>query len=489
MNPLQVLKTSSRVTLINGVGSCLNFLAAVFVANHLGPELYGRIGFVLLSVTYAGLIRPGFFEGGQRQLIDQLGKANLEGSRRVQNVGVTGEFIWSLLPAVVLASASVGSSDHIRHLGFLLAPLMYLGLTTTRIMGGLFLAHRDFRVYLTACLCRAVTQPSLLIVLVYFVGPYTLIATPAIVECGIAMFYLSRSARIGVAWRMEKATAFHLLRIGFPLSLAAIVYWAYHLAGPTCVAEWLPVATFGSYMFASKVIDLILRFFADFAGILMPGLWRELGSAGGAHAMWQEISGISLFLGLLSCFICNLIQAGIALPVLLLLPRFSSSVPIFEILAFNIVLLTVTTAPCLLLDSAVINRQWLHVGIWTIGLILNYIINYAALRSGYGTSAIAWNDIWLQVVVALVIYAAAHRYLFPDRASAQQLYFPLLGLLLICGCTFLILGRPFFSVGAQVSHGEQVLVSVCRAAFVLAVWTPVTLFLHRRYGQVLRPNV
>jgi hypothetical protein len=147
--------------------------------------------------------------------------------------------------------------------------------------------------------------------------------------------------------------------------------------------------------------------------------------------------------------------------------------------------------PTLLLESAVINRQWLHLGIWGLGLILNYAVNYTVLRSGYGISAIAWNDIWAQLVVVLLIYAAAHWYLFPDFASALRLYFPLLGLLLGCGCIYLILRRPLFSTIAGRTNAERLIAFVCRAAFVVAVWLPTAFFLHRQYppGQATAESV
>lgn len=482
-NSVRILQTSSRLTLINVASVGLNFLGAVFVANRLGPEIYGRISFVLLWVSYAGLVRPGFFEGGQRELIDRLGKSDVQGSRGAQNVGATAELIWSLLPATLLASAA-GSSDPIRHTGFLLAPIMYLGLTVTRIMGGLSLAHQDFRMFMAACLLRALVQPALLIALVHSTGPYTLIVTPAIVECGIGMFYLWKARKIGIAWQFERTTARQLLQTGFPLSLSAIVYWAYRLVGPTSVGTWLPAAAFGGYIFASRLIDLALRFFGDFAGVLMPSLWGELGRAGRADAMWPEISRISLFLGVLSCVVCNLIQACIALPVFRFFPRFSSSVPILETLAFNTVLLTVTILPTLLLDSAVVNRQWRHLGIWSFGLVLNYGVNYVALRFGHGVLAIAWNDIGVQLVVGLLFYAAAHRYLFRDFATSRRLYVPLVGVLAVCGLTYLLLHLPFLSGNPPGDHRALLVRTLARIGLVIAIWGPTSLFLYRRRNRI-----
>src|SRR5438552_3469082 len=80
LNPIRILKNSSRITVINSVGSGLNFFALAWVARFLGLELFGEISFVLLWVGYAALVRPGFFEGGQRELIGRLGQGDNPGA-------------------------------------------------------------------------------------------------------------------------------------------------------------------------------------------------------------------------------------------------------------------------------------------------------------------------------------------------------------------------------------------------------------------------
>ena len=476
MSFLHVLKKSSRLTVINSAGVALNFVVASYVANLFGPNIYGRISFVLLCVSYAGLVRPGFFEGGQRQTIDLLGRGRPDLARKIQNTGFTSDLIWSIVPAAALGAAAHQIPDPIRHTGFLLAPFLFLAQAVTRMLGGLFLAHQEMGIYTFGYVLRAALQPALLLILARAIGPQSLILAPTVVECVIAGYCVKHYAKIGISLNVDRSRAAELLKIGLPLSLAAVAYWAYRLAGPTCIAAFLTASALGVYTFASKIIDQAVRFFGDFSNVLMPGFWRSLSHAGSASAILADISRVTVYLVLLSCFACNLIQAIAGSAIAAFLPQFISSVPILEILAFNTVLLTISMPVGLLLDSAVVNRQSVHVGIWAAGSILNYAVNYAVLLKGYGVTAIAWNDIWVQVVVVVILYGAAHKALFANKRNAAMFYNRLLAILVYCVGIFFALRIPAWSEGFDI-HRLSFLTA--RAFFVIIVWLPLGLYFRK----------
>jgi len=481
---LQILRKSSRLTLVNSAGVALNFLAASYAANKFGPDVYGRISFVLLWVSYAGLMRPGVFDGGQRQLINLLGRGDSPGARRVQNIGFSGDLLWNVVPAVLLLAASARAADPVRHFGFTLAPFLFLAQSTSRMLGGLFLAHQEFETYTAACTLRALAQPALLLTLIHFAGPQALLAAPLLAECGIALYYVRRASEIGIQWHFERATAFELMKVGLPLSLAAVAYWLYRLAGPTSIAGFLSVAALGVYAFASKIIDQVTRFFGDFSNVLMPGFWSSLARAGNPRALLPDISRLTVYLVLLACFACNLIQAVASFSVTAFLPRFTSSVPVLEILAFNTVLLTITMPAGLLLDSTVVNKQRLHVGIWAFGSALNYSVNYAVLARGRGIAAIAWNDIWVQIVVAALVYATAHGVLFVRFTDAWRFYAPLGGLLVCCASIFMLLRVPLLAAVGSSGYGRGFGTFCSRCLLVAAVWLPIAVYFRKRHRFV-----
>jgi O-antigen/teichoic acid export membrane protein len=347
------------------------------------------------------------------------------------------------------------------------------------MMGGFFLAHQELADYTIGYLVRAVVQPPILIALIGAIGPLSLIVAPILVEWGVVAYYLAKSRKIGLTWRVDKATAIELSKAGLPLSLAAVAYWLYRLAGPTSIAAVLTVASLGIYTLASRIIDQVSRFFGDFTNVLMPALWTELSGCGSVERLLPHISRINTYLVLLSCVGCNLLQAVSVILIPAFLPRFVSSVPILEILSFNAVLLTISMTPGLVLDSVTVNKQRLHVGIWTVGIAANYALNFAVLARGYGVRAIAWNDIVMQVFVDALIYAAVHKHLFTSWRSASKLYVPTAYLALGCALIFAVLRAPFWGLALDVADWKLVLSFVLRCGFVIAAWATAGLYLRR----------
>ncbi len=186
------------------------------------------------------------------------------------------------------------------------------------------------------------------------------------------------------------------------------------------MATFLPVRDLGLYNFANRPIDLILMAFAEFSAVLTPTLWAEIGRASRVTNLSRECTRITIFTTLAGCALANLAQAGFRPFVLLVAPAFANSTAALDILTFNIVLLTVTFVPSLVLNSTVINRQWQHLVIWLVGLLINVGANLLAVRLGGGIQAIAANDIWVQLLVGIGVFALAQRFIFEQEREAWR---------------------------------------------------------------------
>src|SRR5436190_5609973 len=179
LNPIHILKHSSKLTLVGMIGTALNFPVSIVIANKLGPTRFGQVSFVLLWLTYAGLLHIGIFEGGQREIIHNLGQERHDRARFYQNLSFSGELIWALVPMCLLFGAALFFTDPVRKIGFLLAPLSFLGAALSRMFGGYHFAHQRCGIYARLNLIRSIAQPILLLVLVFLIGPYALFVVPA----------------------------------------------------------------------------------------------------------------------------------------------------------------------------------------------------------------------------------------------------------------------------------------------------------------------
>lgn len=470
LNPLRILRQSSKITVATAISVLLNFPLSIFVARMVLPDELGQVNFVALWMTYANLISPGIFAGGQREMIHRQGQGDTQAARQAQNVGFSGEMLWSILPAAVILLASTLFSEPLKHWGLVLVAVTFFLANANKLVSSLHLSLQHFDLYARLTLVRVVLSPVLIVVLIFRLGPFALLIAPLVAEGLVLALYLTRSTSLGLAFEFNRIKLIEFVRAGFPLALATLVYWAYRLTGQSSVALWFSAESLAFYTLSASLVTLITRASGDFSGVLMPVYWRELGEAGVSQRLYRQTTRVSVFVMLATCAMANMAQAGFAPLVQLVLPRYVASIPVFEILAFNIIVLTMTFIPSLLLDSAVVNRQWAHLSVWAVGLGINIVANILVTRLGGGLQGIAWNDIWIQLMVVVVLYALAEQYMYPNRTAAIPVYITITCLLGIAGLVFAVLQLPLLTSESPIDPAAITALLAARIGLVLLVW-------------------
>ncbi|MBP62394.1 MAG: hypothetical protein CMJ62_12815 [Planctomycetaceae bacterium] len=465
-----ILKHSSKLTGAGAIGTVLNLPVGIIVANQLGTDAYGQVSFVTLWLTYAMLVRTGVFEGGQREVIDRFSRQEADAARHTQNTAVSGELLWGIMPATVLLLATLFFHDSVRMTGFFLAPVIYFGSTFSRVLASLHYARQSFGIVALMNMIRSVAQPLLLLGSVFAIGPYSLFVVPALVEWAIVAMYLLYAPKLGLALSLNRAEMWRLTRVGLPLGIGALVYWAYRLVGVTTIATWCSSDELGQYAFAAKLTDLAIRPIADFGGVLAPVLWTQIGRTADVTSIGPDANRLTLVVTAVACAAANLMQAGFAPVVSLAAPKFEGSVGIFEILAFNVVFLTITLMPGLVLNSVKVGKQKLYLGLLMGALIANAAANYAVVYQGWGMWAIAGNDVWIQAGLAVLVYFVAQRYLFRSAADARRMYAVVVCLLTTCALVFAFLKLPRFDIHPSLETSELILALGVRLGIVAAAW-------------------
>src|SRR5882724_630280 len=118
MSPISIFRQSSKLTLAAAGGAVLTIPANLWVAHTLGPEILGKVNLVGLWIMYAGLVRPGFFEGANREVIHSLGQSRDREAAVSQNTGFVCDLLFGLIPALALAVAALLVHDPILRTGF-----------------------------------------------------------------------------------------------------------------------------------------------------------------------------------------------------------------------------------------------------------------------------------------------------------------------------------------------------------------------------------
>jgi hypothetical protein len=146
---------------------------------------------------------------------------------------------------------------------------------------------------------------------------------------------------------------------------------------------------------------------------------------------------------------------------------FGPSIPIFEILAADIIVLALPAVPSLVLTSTLANKQALVLQLALLGVGLNVVANAAVLATGHGAVAVAWNDVWIQLVVAFITLECAAKWLAPGHLRVA-LYKRLVAVLLWTLAVALVLHSMRSSASGVT---DALLLTGLRLAVVACAWS------------------
>ena len=427
----RILRSASGLSGASLIGSVLAVGAGFLAAHWLGPARYGDGQLVLLIYLYATLMRSGVFEGSIRAVIDHLARRESDEARHAQNVGVTFELVVSALPGVALAFVGLFISPGAVRLGLFLAPVAVIASSGSSFLSTLWSARSRFDVVGKVAVAQAILGPLLLVALVAALGTPGVFLAPAVASLLTAVLYFVFRPPLQLRPSFDTRAARPFLRVGFPLGLLAEVYWAYRLVGSSSIAIASSSYILGLYTFAAAPIAVATSAIGGIQAVLLPTIWREL-SRGASGPIWsRHAERITIAMALIAAGVAGLGQAGFAPLVMAFIPTFAGSIRLFDILALTILLLPIATVPSLVLDSKRVNRQKRHLSIWSVALLVNIVANVVVLRAGSGPQAIAINDVWVQFLVAVVIFETAAPHIWDSGVRRRGSLYLKMGLVLV----------------------------------------------------------
>lgn len=455
------------------LSSALSLPATWLAARWLGPDDFGRAQYVLLFYSYGALIRSGAFEGGMRAFMHLRGRGDTHEALRSQNVGLSFELVVSLLPGLLLAASAMWASDPVQRLGLFVAPLAVMASSGAAFLAGMYMAREQFNMVTRVTVVRAVVYVVALLVGVRLFGASGAVLSPVLADVLAVLLYAARARGLRVRLSFDRARGLALTRAGFPLGAGAIVYWAYRLVGSTSVAVARPSTVLGVYVFAAAPTALLLKALSSVQAVLTPPLWAEM--ARDDSTRWvDDAARIAVAGAVVAAVLTNLAQAGFAPVVNAYLPGYHGAIWLFDLLVLNVLLLSLTLVATLVLDSASVNRQALVLGIFVGAFVLNLAANVIVLASGLGVQAVAWNDLWVQALVVVLLHWAAARHLPGERWHEARRW--LLAVTVVTG-----LVAAALHVGPQAASGLPSVGSLiaARVVAVIVAWAAIARMLQR----------
>lgn len=469
LSPLAILKHSSKLSISKLVGIPVAFVISILVAHRLGPAGLGLVGYIGLWQLYGALIRPGLVSAASREMPPLIGKAKLGDAVHIQNVAISAESIYLVIPTTAFLVAALLRPD--LRLLMLAGAVAFLATQVQFFVGSVAWAYQRFGLIARATVVATVAGALFTLVLIGPIGLYAAVLAPGVAALAGAIYTIRWGPPIHFNPQFDRKEMARLFRIGLPLALATIFYWGFRTVDRTAVAAWLSLQDLGYFTFVMQYINLGILLVADFGNVVQPKLWASLGSAT-ANDLGAAIRRLSLTVLIATCAFTGLAQALFGVFVAVAVPKFVAAVPLFELLALLLAVGTAGIIPGILLNSAAVNRQRLVTILYGFGMVLNAVAVAAAVRLGMGLAGVAVASVLGQLVVsaALLQRAAPH---FIRTRSARAHYYAEATVVL---CVTLAISAAFRLPELTFSPSVSVYsVGLRRTAIVTAVWLSVSI--------------
>ncbi len=423
---IKVLRQSAKFNAVEIVGKIIAIPKTIIVAAILLPKDMGVIGFLGLWKTYSGLINPGILTAGHREIPYFLGRNEEDNALRIQNISITGDLIYCLLPFLVILFSSFFFSNPVIKIGLVISAFSFVMTHFVGYWRGMNFIRQNFTVVAKGDLIRSVSTVVVISALIYWLRVYAVLIAPVIVSLILGIYYWKKGS-IGYRFQIDLSEVKRLAKVGVILALGTLAFWGYKMVDRTIIAAKLPLRELGLYTYPMMFIMLGWNLFADFGRVLQPILWEYSAKANNAIEAFADTRRIAVYLAVVAGIVIPFSQLCFYLLVKLITRKYVESIPVFCVLSYNFYLASLAIIPGIILPAKIINKEKIPTMLYSIGLSLNIIFDLLVIHLGYGVVGVAWVTIVTQGLVTFLLYCFAAKYIFTEiKESASFLFYMVL---------------------------------------------------------------
>lgn len=420
INITNIAKNSFKISIVQMAGAVVALGASMYVATIILPEQYGVYGFLLLWLTYAGLITPGIAGAGNREIPGLLGKGKIAEATRIQNVSLTPEIVWSLVPFAVIFVAAFFFSDYTYRVGLIIVAFSYLAARLSTSWSSYNIMRERFSIVTVAYLIQGIGVPVLTFIFVVWLKVYILLLAPLVINLVVWLYFLKKGP-LNFRFQWDRTEIARLFKVGIILQMGGIVAYAYRLMDRTIIAAMLPQDQLGLYTYASGFVMVALTIPSSFISVLQPIIWRHAEQEKNPVEGFKDAKRIAVYFALGTAILVPLMQLAYYVIMKLVTKSYLPSLVAFNALSYSICLTAIAIIPVLVLSSSIINKQNTVLVVYAIGLALGIALNILVIELGYGIVGVAWGMVGSQLLVSLLMFYSSRKYMCNDNKEYSRL--------------------------------------------------------------------
>jgi len=421
INIKSILKESLLFNLIGIITKVLMALIMIYSAKILGPKDYGIYGIILLWIQYVALIKPGLVSQVTREIA--VLQTNEKDFLKKQNVAISGELIFMIIPFLILIFSSLFYEDIIIKTSLILLSIVMTLTRVNEIWGAINIVKKKFKNVAYARFIAGVVGPLIIFLFIEKIGIYSLVIYSGIAALSSFIYYALYTP-VSFKFVLNKDLLWGFIKDGFILQLLVISFWGFRLSDRTLISYYFSLEDLGTYTFAANLALFLKNFIGEFHTVLQPIAWGEISK--NHKNTYPNLLKTTYFISLTSLVFIPISQFTFYLITSLYLTEYKEATSIFNLLSFSTYFIAVGGTVGIILNSNTIKRYKLSLLYSTIGLSLNITFDYLLIVNGYGIIQIAFVTLLVQAFISLIQFIHIKNYLFKSQKHLYLFYFNIL---------------------------------------------------------------
>ncbi len=406
-----IVRQSAKFNVVSIISLIIQIPTQLIIGRFLSPQEYGIISFVALWSLYGGLLNPGMLSAAAREVPYLLGKNEEEKAKSIQDISISSDIVWTVLPFLVILVASFCyRSNEVMRIALLITGINFLIVRFAGYWSTFNFTRQNFSIVAIGNFIATIARPILIIITIYWLKIYAVLLAP-VFGCLLMFFYYLKKGPIDYHFRLNWPEIKKLVKVGVVFSLSGLVFYGHRIIGSTIIAAHLPLYQLGLYTFAMGLIIFAANFLADFGRVLEPMLWKKSGADGSTIESFLIVKRIAIYIALFTAIGVPLLQVVYGYVVPLVTPKYINSMVIFNILSLYIYLAAIVMLPAVVLNSSIVNKQKKLTLLYAIGFGSGILLNLCFVRLGFGIMAIAVITVATQGFITLSALFLARSYI------------------------------------------------------------------------------
>ena len=384
-----ILRDVAVYSISKYISQFLGFFIAVLIRNFLGPSYMGMWSLMRVVFSFAAYSEFGVMQAADFKIPLYNGRGDKDKAEEVQDVVFSFLIVTSTLVSFLILVASLVLKERMPKevfMGFLLFPVLFLSQRLYAYYVTLLRANKRFIILSKVGLLDSIINLILVILLVSRFKLYGLYAVSILLPL-IDICYMWYAARLKLRFKIVRDKISECIKYGFPIFLSSISMLMFYSVDSIMIAKMIGLVSLGYYSIAIMVKTYANEFAKSFEIVISPYLMEDYGKTDDISKVGHSIVK---YTEIISCMIaCVLGFLYLVFPVFVyyVMPKFQEGIsPMKWALLCTFFMVSLGQVRHLLIMK---ERQVTVMKMSIAVIALNIVINYAAIKSGFGITGVA----------------------------------------------------------------------------------------------------